>query len=51
MGRYGVSLVVLPCLTHDCVLGMGFLAEHNPSVDFAAQELTFADGYRVTSAV
>jgi len=39
---------VLPDLGNDIVLGMPFLAEYNPYIDFAARELTFANGQRVT---
>ena len=40
---------MLDGLSHDIVLGMDFLAKHNPTVDFAARELLFADGQRVFS--
>ena len=40
---------VLDALSHDLVLGMQFLAKHNPSVDFAAREMTFADGVAIST--
>ena len=42
-------MFVLPGLQHNCVLGMDFLAKHNPAVDFAARVMTFADGTVVSS--
>ena len=49
MGVRDVSCWVLPGLSHDLVLGMDFLAKHNPAVDFAAREMRFSDGQCVAS--
>ena len=43
MGGKRVTVWVLPGLGHDIALGMNFLAEHNPQVDFSARTLTFSD--------
>ena len=44
LGHRDVTCWVLPGLKHDLVLGMQFLSVHNPSVDFVARTMTFADG-------
>ena len=50
MGGLGVLCYVLPGLSHDVVVGMDFLAKHNPVVDFAARVLILPDGLRITAS-
>ena len=49
MGLRDVCVWVLPGLSHDIVLGMDFLAEHNPQVDFAHRSMRFSDAVAVAN--